>query len=199
MNDFLPLTTAFGVVLFLVNQLIIGRRNIKADRRKIDAYKVLLAEEIGLNIVQLGMIINTYENLNKCLEESKKSDCGFIYKVNKRYEKVSKLRKDDTFSFDQFYTSMFTKVLIDIASIDAKLFESISDIYSDIALSQRLNSNMASLINGKDMYEEFAESTIKAALFKLHELDPTLNSLYKEFTDRELNPIKITSYQQTED
>lgn len=186
-ESLVPITVIVAVILFMVKELLEYNRKEKANNRKLNAYRMLLAEELELNFGALKSIDETCSKLesnkNKwrgATYEAKFKESGNLY-VHATYKDhlvlcipVRKVRMEQ-----------YDKLLVNIAELNADFYLKVKDGYEYVTELEHLYSSIIKGLQAKDNNEPFPSDITQSgflgyALAEVNRIEPKLKTLYKE-------------------
>jgi hypothetical protein len=193
--DFLPTTVMVAIVLFIIKEIVELIRRILADKRKLSAIKKLLAAEIEQNnwvIKSLKSDLNSIvNNWNVYDFQIVKQDTGCWLLQN---------YKDGSLGGGSFFYEpsniMFNKLLLEIATLDPKLFKLCESAYEGVAEIKHICSSLIKHVTDQD--EPRDEGFMRAfGEYALEELETSLESistLYQSCTGTNLSNHRLRAY-----
>lgn len=127
-NKYLPITVVAAIAIFLMKELLEYRRRRSADRKKIAAYKRVLARECE----RLGWVLAVYKNVLEVIFDSEVGHEKRTYSISRGVgqsaELIVDVHSDDNGSGTDVYPiyaadrTFLNKLLIDIAALDDALY-----------------------------------------------------------------------------
>jgi hypothetical protein len=145
----LPITVLAAVCLFIIKELVEIFRRIRAKNRKLSAIKKLLAAEIEQNnwVIkslkkQLNTIMNnwyTYEFKITTNQEGGTMLFGYIKNDSLNANSRSKIYKSSNITFN--------RLVLDIATLDPKLFELCESAYDGVAEIKHVSDSLIQYVN----------------------------------------------------
>lgn len=196
MSDFLklvesalPLTVVFAIVLFFTKEGIEFFKRRSERRRKVAAYKMLLAEESMKNAFTIKTLSSVFWALVdpdlESLKVSKKSNgqlaAEFSFPYGSRGGSVIPV----------VHTAIFDKSIVDLAVIDKEFFFIAKDAYEDLAHVDNCRDQISSLDTTEG--DLMLESLARYALDVLSRSDESLQRLYLMCAGQELE-CKVRSF-----
>lgn len=192
----LPITAVVAVVVFIIKEVLEYFRRRGADKRKIAALIALLARECELNywtIKSLRRIvaeISTEESPNPQfrLTIERKSSGRPYAKV------VSEDGKIESHSgIPKVHRELMSKFLLDIATLDKKLFEVMEPAYDALADLEHVRETLVNIDDevGLIPRDDFLSGFAGYAVVELKDAEVALGALYKYCTNKPLTQHRL--------
>lgn len=188
----LPPTVIVAVVIFFIKEAIELIRKFRARRRKIKAYKKILAEELERNYW-------TWKSLRSSivgLQRYRARHPGFSHQVVVAASGAQRLETRDeegTLSsgsnLPSSSRSSFERILVGLAEEDENLYSLASDAYDEITEIAHVRASLMNEITEEDSshldtFLEYAVETLDSAI------NP-IRSLYSKCTGKNLEQYKL--------
>lgn len=189
-ESFLPLTVVSAISLFFVKEVseLIKKRSEK--KRKITAYKILIAEELLKNAWTIKLYRDVF---------SKVGGLGFN---NLRYEKKASGDERLTLSHNagsvsvilsHVHTAIFDRSVVEIAALDRKFFELAKGAYQSLAEIKFLRSMIINFADDQENSGHIDGLQVWGNQ-KLDDAETTIGELYRLCTGYEMNSHKVRSF-----
>lgn len=185
----LPITAAVAIALFVVREGFDFVRRLLADRRRIYAFKIVLARECELNawtvkvLKEIFSAIDAIENPQPTSKVSiKRSPNGEFYAVIASIDGGSWR----SYNIPSPHRETMAKIFVDVATLDRALFAFMLPAYDGLAELQHLR-DMLSKASDTDPElgeESFLQGLSGYGLKRLKEIDSALVGLYKHCSGR---------------
>lgn len=195
MNNIFPITAAIALFLFIVKELLDLLKKRAERLRKIQAIKILLAEELEKNYW-------TFRSMFRILDEiqiHEESDTVKFYMETSR-NGTELFRKKDDYGISgsgipKFQTSTYEKLLLSLAELDIALFEIVRDTYAEIIELAHYREVLIDFLSGSVLDEDDDIESNKAFLSQFaDEKDDSyhiLNEGYKALTGNNLKVWRL--------
>jgi hypothetical protein len=190
-ESFLPITVVVAVTLFLVKEILEYIRKEKAKSRKLNAFKMLIAEELELNFGAFQSIKSTCG----ALEFNKDKWDGATYEA--RFKKSGNLYVHATHDgalvlcnpIRKVRMEQYDNLLVDIAELDEDFYLKVKSGYLKVIELEHLHSSLIKGLQANDNDEPFPSNITQSgflgyALNESERIEPELQKLYKECTGR---------------
>tara|TARA_B100001059_G_scaffold232434_1_gene270237 strand:+ start:5150 stop:5896 length:747 start_codon:yes stop_codon:yes gene_type:complete len=186
-ESLIPITVIVAVILFMVKEVLEYNRKEKANSRKLNAYRMLLAEELELNFGALKSIDGTCGEL----ESNKDEWRGATYEA--KFKESDNLYVHATYNGDLVLCNPVRKVrmkqydnlLVSIAELDEDFYLKVKNGYKYVTELEHLYSSIIKGLQAKDNNEPFPSDITQSgflgyALAEVGRIEPELKKLYKE-------------------
>jgi hypothetical protein len=188
-ESIVPLTVIVALALFLVKELLEYIRKEKANRRKLNAFKMLIAEELELNYSVFMSIRGTCSTLETNKElwqgakyEAKFKEAGNLYVHATHDDKLVLCNPISKVRFQQY-----DKLLVSIAELNEDFYLKVKRCYLKIIELEHLYLSIIKGLQARENGEPFPSDITKSgflpyALNETKRIEPELKKLYKECT-----------------
>jgi hypothetical protein len=194
----LPTTVVFAIILFIVKEILELKKRRAESKRKLFAYKSLIAEELELNLwakKRLLSIITDIENQEKDYPKAKymlsvkESGQEYIHGYDGGYLIESR-------PIPAIYDKYYEKFIASIAELDANLFHIAQSSYEEIRNMEHVRNGLIKGLCAEENDEPFPHDIRQSGFldYAQSELNGTydaMNVLYKECKGIELNEHRI--------
>lgn len=195
--NLLPATVVVAILLFILRELFDLFKKRSDRNRNIEAIKLLIADEIEINHWSLVSLFRILTSLKEDFEENDKAVHYLHIARNGSEHFRSKEDPAEDYSsghaIPKFHTSMYERLLPDIASLDKELFLSIHSTYEEIIELTHYRDTMIDYLAG----EELAPSSDLTRAFLSDFADEKdnyyqhLNKTYKLLKNKDLTEWKL--------
>lgn len=189
-SQYLPVTVVAAVSLFIVKEIVEFVKRAGEKKRKLDAIKSLMSEELLVNAAALKFLRRLCSAIN--VEDVQ----GVEYKKTSSGTERVIVRTSDSSSVNYFWklrSAVFEKVMADLASLDGELFPVVAEVYAKISEVKHVRESIIDFSElempkhlirglgdyGKDQIDEAVRLTEQA---------------YKKLTGAELTQTKLRSF-----
>lgn len=194
MNNIFPITAVIALLLFLVKELLDLLKKRAERLRKIEAIKILLAEELEKNHW-------AFRSMFRILDEIRfDADSPYVkyhLEVSRNGNEHFCIVQDFGVSktiIPKFSTGMYEKLLPTLAELDKSLFENVRKTYSDIFELVHYRDTLLEFFAGHNMDEDDRDQIREFLCELADERDDWycgLNEGYKALTNHELKTWKL--------
>ncbi|MEL0608842.1 hypothetical protein [Vibrio echinoideorum] len=184
----LPITVIFAVALFLVKEILEMVRKSQAKQRKLQAFKAVLKEELELNLWSW----KKFESLLNRVRDAGQSGsyCYFTSPAGtERFEVIDEQGHGTGQVFPKVETEFHSKLLVDVAELDAEMYLKLLASYKALSELQHLRNRIVDFLNedqNSDV-ENFANYTLE----DLSPLYDELDKLYQYCTGSKLTEHRM--------
>lgn len=194
MNNIFPITAVIALFLFIVKELLDLLKKRAERIRKIEAIKLLLAEELEKNHWAFRTM---FKILHEIQVHEESDTVKFYMEISRNGTEL--FRKKDDYGISgsgipKFQTSTYEKLLPSLAELDMSLFEIVRSTYAEIIELAHYREVLIDFLSGSVLDEDDIESD-KAFLSQFaDEKDDSyhiLNEGYKALTNHELKIWKL--------
>ncbi|WP_254276938.1 hypothetical protein [Halomonas sp. 3H] len=196
--SFLPVTVISAILLFILREILEAIKKKRESKRKLFAYKSLLAEELELNLWaqrQLLGIINEIEE-----QEKDHPDAKYTLVIKETGKEYIQGRDGDQFIFgcpippvqDKYYEVFISN----IAELDEKLFDLAQSSYEEVRNMAHVRNGLIEGLLADQNDEPYPHDIRKSGFFHYakNELPDTfdaMNALYVECTGKQLKNFRL--------
>ncbi|PTQ14261.1 hypothetical protein CWO33_13655 [Vibrio splendidus] len=186
----LPITVISAILLFVIKEVLELFRKSKAKKRKLSALKSVLKEELELNL----WVWKKFESL---LTNVKVAEVGSTYEYlvspsgAERFELLSPDGHGQGQSFPKVVIEMHSKLVIEVAEIDADMYQKLIGSYKALSELQHLRNGIVDFIHESRMGEHYVEGFTGYALEELAPIYDELNALYRYCTGKALTEHRM--------
>lgn len=196
-HSYLPATVVAAIVIFLIKELLELRRRKKERERKLNAIKLLLAEELEKNHWAHRSFFSALSRLQESNEDF--PDAQFRLYVSRNGTEHLRMKKDPDEEFEsgqwipKFHDEQYKKLLPMLAELDENLFKKINVAYGELAELTHYRDTLIGFLAGEDpgpgldLTKEFLADMAdeKADYFN------KLNSAYKAIRGKDLKEWRL--------
>lgn len=177
----IPATAFVAIALFIVKELLEFVRRIRANQRKLAAIKRMIAREIELNAWAIRGMRQALSHIESYVNGTDERKPNIIREPSGRYKFEMRFANgNDGYScpLESIRDEVQHKHLLDVASLDKKLFEHLEAAIGATAEIAHVRSSLFDLIDDEMWLEPFVEYAQKE--FSRQEAQLTI--LYKACT-----------------
>ncbi len=153
--NLLPATVVVAIALFALREFFDFYKKRSDKKRNIEAIKLLIADEIEKNHWSLVSMFRILSELKEDFEKEKNTIHYLHIARNGSEHFRSKEDPEDEYSSGQaipkFHTSMYERLIPDIAALDKKLFLSIHSTYEEIIELTHYRDTMIDYLAGEEL------------------------------------------------
>lgn len=190
LSEYLPVTVVAAISLFLIKEIVEFFKRKGEKKRKLDALKSLMSEELLVNAAALKFLRRLCSAIN--VEDIR----GVEYKkTSSGTERVIVLTSEKT-SVNYFWklrTAVFEKVMTELAALDGALFPVVAEAYAKINEVKHVRE---SIIDFSEL--EMPKHLIRGlGDYGKNQIDDAVlltEQAYKKLTGNELTQTKIRSF-----
>lgn len=188
-ESILPITALCAITLFVTKEVIELKKRSGEKKRKLAAYKLLLAEELMKNAFTVRTIKGYFRAV---LDESfseliiTKYESGFISVVCRRLDGGG-----GGGSLPLVYTAFFDKSIVDLAVLDSKFFSVANETYEALADVDNCRTQLMRFAAENDRV--MLEGLSHYAIEKLDCAEERINKLYRFCSNKEMK-MKVRSF-----
>ncbi|MGO4389230.1 hypothetical protein AB4Y85_17015 [Microvirga sp. 2YAF29] len=185
----LPVTVVVAISLFVLKEVLEFIKRRRADRRKGQAFRTLLARECEVNHWAQWRLEVTLREVHGDHEEGIEAE--YIAKELPGGDALWR-RKDPDGGYSggglpDARTDLMSKLMVEIATIDKKLFTPLEDAYDSLITMRHIRASLLMFVTSKEEedqmhFEDFPEY----GLSELEGVKEDLDKLYRECTGRPL-------------
>lgn len=193
-NQFFPITVIVAILLFVTREIIDSIKRYRMNLREIIATKQLFSAELERNYWTYKQLFRTIKNVKEMKEHLSKPEFYFIYTHDGRVL----YRCDHNGEFFHSHVlvdvheKIYDRVLIEVAKLDNKLFESMQKAYISIRKLSDFRNSLISYIEQEIKEDEaFFDDWIEYALKHENEIYSDMNALYKLCSNSDLKEHRL--------
>jgi hypothetical protein len=185
----LPITVVAAIILFFTKEFFEFFKKRAEKKRKLSAYKVLIAEEMAKNsfsIFGLRRIVERLQDNSWVHEVIRGSNGACHLKSSRGEEKVKGIVLP-------FHSSIFDKHIVDLAVIDKQFFAQLRDTYQAIADAKVSRSTMLEMCEDPNL-EFFLGSYLQGVVTVFDAAETQIKTTFETCTGKVLDAHKHTSF-----
>lgn len=196
---FVPVTVISAVALFIVKELVEVVRRFRADRRRIMAMKMLLAEEIEQNHWTYNILKRTLQVIGDILRDYPNPSFRIVRTQSGR--ELFRYRHDaeDDAGFESGHPlpavrqEQYERLVLDIASMDKQLFSLARTAYDAIKEMEHVRSSLVDMLDRVDpeISDGFFESFLAYADDELNDTYEEMKPFYFHIAGKELTENRM--------
>lgn len=198
LTTILPATVIAAVVLFVVKEAMEALRRYKADSRKKDALRRLLARECERN----HAVLRSLKEACSWLKEADDEDSPFTFRFRVHFTPAGHLRfvrhvgiteSEGSFVLRPAQQELMGRLMVEVAALDAPLFDLLEHAYDAVAEMRHLRDSIIDHLSSdaEDKNEIFLLGFADYALGELEDSYKAIANLYRECTGKELENYKL--------
>jgi hypothetical protein len=191
----LPATALVAILLFVAREVLEFRRRKASDKRKVSALKTVLARECELNHTTISSLIDIFTSVDTIDNPNPDTRVTIERTPSGRpYARIeSKSAGGSQLGIPEVHKEIMAKVLLEVASADRELFETMEPAYDGLAEVEHVRQM---LVNIDDAPQAIGPTGFLEGLagYALRELPKTLassKSLYLHCTGKELTKFRL--------
>ena len=189
--SYLPLTAAVALGIFILKEIIEAYRRIRADKRKISGYKLILARECERNNAAL-------KGIRQAVSRIKEKEKFPNYNMYLDTTPAGHLRfhashsESGSFSIIVRPPQLETmgRIMIEMATIDRRLFSSIESAYDAVSELKHLRDSLIDILSD-DVDEAIVLGFPQYAEKEMEDIFDRLEGLYKVCTGSPLEKLRL--------
>ncbi len=185
-----PISVMAAVALFFVKETVEFFKRKRERERKISAYKTLISEELRKNAWTIG------ELREMCADVGRESFKSISYSKNSSGTEKITFTHQEGGNYSVLWpvhTSVFDKVVVDLAAIDEDLFKSAKATYEYLAEVRHIRQQFINFSEDESI-KHFVKGLSDYGQKILDNSEAALRKLFKECTGTELSEHKLRSY-----
>lgn len=184
----IPLAVAVAVLIFIAKELLEGGRRFTANRRKLRAIRAMIARECELNNWTIDWFKRQTSEVRDALEEG----CEITIRqtpTGKDRLVINSAGGEGSSQIPTPHTSSAEKYLLEVASLDARLFEQLQTMLTSAAELQHLRDQLIELTNESE--QPWLGGWCDHADDELVEISATTRRLYRTCTGKSLEVRRL--------
>lgn len=194
----LPVTVISAILLFLLREILESVKKKKESKRKLFAYKALLAEELELNFWTQRQLLSIVNDIEKQEEDHPNAEYTIVMKeTGKEYIQG---RDGDFFFFGcpipPVQEKYYERFISSIAELDEKLFFLAQSSYEEVRNMAHVRNGLIEGLLAEQNNEPYPHDIRESGFFHYakNELPDTyeaMNALYEECTGEQLKTFRL--------
>ena len=190
LNSILPITVVAAIVLFVIKEVVEFIKRILERRRKISAYKVLLSEELAKNSSALGFLKRICNEINdgEVLDVSYKKTSSGTDRLTVRSASGS-----SNLYFWTLHSSVFERLVAELAAADRDLFTPVSKAYAKISEVKHVRESIIDFTE-LDMPKHLFQGLGSYGIARIDDAVSAVSEAYLKLSGKELTDVKLRSY-----
>ena len=196
-QTYLPVTVVAAIVIFIIKELLEVRRRKKERKRKLNAIKLLLAEELEKN----HWAHHSFFSALSRLQESNGTfpDAKFRLYVSRNGNEHLRMKRDPDEDFEsgqwipKFHDEQYKKLLPTLAELDETLYQKINVAYGELAELTHYRDTLIGFLAGEDPGPGLDSTKYFLAGMTDEKADyfNKLNSAYKAISGKDLKEWRL--------
>lgn len=192
----LPITALIAIFIFVCKEVLEFIRRRSGDQRKLQALKALLARECELNLWTIKNLRRIFSEVHTVENENPQISVEVLRTPSGR--PFARVISDDEgtelhIGIPKAHRELMSKFLLDVATLDKKLFEVMEPAYDGLAELEHIHE---SLLNVRDAPEfigssGYLEGLAGYALDEIQNVENALSSLYMHCTGKALTKHRL--------
>ena len=191
-----PITVVAAVLLFILKEAVEAVRRHRGDSRKMHALKALLARECELNLWTIKALRDILINVPKPDDERPQT----VVRIERRTNgsTIALISSADgalrsSRSLPKAHLDLMSKYLLDVATLDSKLFQALETAYDSVAELEHIRESLVRIHESEeeakmpDLIRPFAEY----ALDEIERTELAIAALYKHCTGKKLEAHRL--------
>jgi hypothetical protein len=193
--NIVPITVLVAVTLFFVKEIVEAIRRYSGDFRKKGAFRTLLARECELNHWTIKSIKRIVETIRDESAKEPQTKFSFIFprsgKVLFRCEHPDAEWKSGS-ALAEVHKDLMGKYLLDVATLDKKLFASLQVAYDALANLEHVRESLIYFVAPEDEQDkDHLYGFVGYALSELDDIYGDLAALYLQCTGQKLETHRL--------
>lgn len=194
LQNSLPITVYVAIILFATKELVEFIKRIRGNKRKVEAIKEILAEEIELNYWAYKVLDRT---INESIQDIENFETHEFYIEETSIGKIRFNSETDignsSHPIPEVIFERYDKLMIELAYLNESIFNKVQNGYRHI---KELNHIRMSLIETLQDTEENEKETMWSGFLgyakgELPDIYDGMNTLYRNMKGRELKEFKL--------
>ncbi|WP_164352753.1 hypothetical protein [Pseudomonas viridiflava] len=191
MENLLPVTVVSAIALFFLKEIVEFFKKKSERERKINAYKVLVSEELLKNAWTIKQLRDFSREIQDDVFEkmtfSKNARGEFRILIYREYCEPRSV------ALPVVHTAIFDKAVVDIAALDSRLFQMSRDFYEHLAEVKHIRDSILNFAEDESM-AKFIKGLPSYANSKLDDAEASSKALFKWCTGKEMERPKLRSF-----
>lgn len=189
--NLIPATALVAIVLFVMREVLEGRRRKNSKDRQVRAMKAILARECEHNYWPLRGLTEIFEFIKK--EPNNYKNVRIVERATGSAVEIKDGTRMHGFLIAKFRRDRMSDMLLDVAELDEQLFELVEAAYDAIGA---VDNARFQLVNIDDLVEHTGIEALLIGLPgyglpRISEADAALKALYKECTGKQLERGRV--------
>mgnify|MGYP006102263499 CR=1 FL=1 len=186
----LPITVIFAISLFIIKESLELVRKSRAKKRKLLAFKAVLKEELELNLW-------TWKKFKSSLNRIREAGQGGHYNYSispagtERFEVVDAEGYGTGQMFPKVEIELHSKLLIDVAELDAKMYKKLIASYKGLSELHHLRNRIVDFIHENQETVCDIDNFTGSTLQDLSPIYTELDALYQYCTGKKLTEHRM--------
>jgi hypothetical protein len=186
----LPVTVLAAIALFVLKEVVEFIKRWRADRRKNHAFRTLLASECEVNHWAHFSLYETLRQIEDDHEKGRRVE--YVIKVLQGGDAQWRRNEPGGYSggsLPDARTDLMSKIMIDVATLDKKLFTRLEAAYDSLIEMRHIRASLIQFVTSDDEHDQMhLQGFPEYALGELDGVLDDLDKLYQECTGRALTP-----------
>jgi len=193
----LPLAVYVAILIFILREILDSIKKRAAVKRKRGAFKLLLAQELEINNYAFRAIFETIKDLNEIVNSSLPELSKVTFHLNARENGVIEYQKKYS-PTDSIHSGwpipvvkrdLYNRLLPEIAEIDKKLFNLVTETYTEIGELEHLRNGILEYTMEADK-KMFLSGFPEYGLAMKNDIFSAMDKLYQYCSNSRLEKIK---------
>lgn len=193
---YLPATVVAAVLLFIAKEVIEAVRRYRADARKVQALKALLARECELNLWPIKSLRDIFKNVPKLDDENPEILVTIEQRPSGRA--IARIRSYDggsgsTRTVPDVHRDLMSKHIFEVAALDRKLFEVFEPAYDSLATLEHVRESLVHIHESEEEADnpDLLRGLADYGLGELKKVEAALGALYLHCTGKNLETHRL--------
>lgn len=194
----LPITVVTAIILFFSKEVLEFYKKGKENKRKLFAYKALLAEELELNLWAQKRLLSIVTDIEGQEEEYPNAKYTLLVKESGQ-EYIHGYDGEDlieSFPIPIVHEKYYEKFISNIAELDADLFNLAQSSYEEVRNMAHVRNGLIKGLLAEENNEPFPHDIRKSGFLdyaqrELKDAYSAMNMLYKECAGKELTVHRL--------
>jgi hypothetical protein len=195
LSPLLPVTVIAAVVLFVIKESIEVSRRVAGNRRKIKAFKIILARECELNNWAYRCLKSELNHV----QDVQTNDYGLTLAVEHRsldqIMLITRYADGSAHGYSPIWpvhAGVMKQLMLEVATINKALFDSIEKAYDSALEVEHVRQSLIRFLENDDEEDKLHFTAFpQYGLRELEKASDNLQALYRTCTDQELTKFRL--------
>lgn len=192
-SDLLPVTALVAIAVFIAREVLEWRRRSKAEARKIQAVKMILARECELNFSTIRRLQYIFSHASVIDEENSRRKLLIEERPDGHLARM--FDEDDleaTVPVPEVHRETVAKMLIETAGLERNLFLNVEAAHDALSETEHVRSSLIHIHETeKETGNEMVSGLADYATGELKNAEEALKKLYRFCTGEELTKARL--------
>lgn len=194
-SEYLPITVVVTLLLFCTREILDLTKKHNEKKRTLTTLKLLLSEELKSNFYALDSLYSIIVRVNSALKLGEKN---IPVRKNITTDRFGNSIVDITLGdegkhgflhmpFPQFSTVRYNSFLKELASLDLKLYEHVTELYKEMRYCEKIRCEIISYLEREDNLSYWAfDHRLEMMLQREEQYRDMMQALHKKFIGRRM-------------